>query len=57
MTGTMGNGIEEGSVSVCADAFKTSKHSNGAMEHLTALVKDMKPLVPFVVDVLFHPTV
>ena len=44
-----------GTVSVCEDAFKMS--TNCAMDDLKGVVKDMKALVPFVVDVLFHPTV
>ena len=51
----MGNGSKKGKVSVHGDAFKDGcdKEVKGAME---SLVNDMKPLVSFVVDVLFHPT-
>ena len=43
-----------GTVSVCADAFQIPKDAVGPLKDV---VKDMKALVPFVVDVLFHPTV
>ena len=41
-----------GTVCVCEDAFQIP---NDAVDPLKGVVKDMKPLVPFVVDVLFHP--